>query len=150
MAEQKKGAGSWVDPYRAYNFKLIIQGETLAHFTRCTGMGVKVSALRYREGGTGQIEHRLPGPVEYGDITLQYGLTDSKVLWDWFMTAVSGTVQRRNVSIVLLDVDGAREAMRWNLIDAWPSEWRGAPLDAGGREVAIESVTLVYESLGRT
>ncbi|MCA9541848.1 MAG: phage tail protein [Myxococcales bacterium] len=149
MADEKKGGGGWVDPYRAYNFKLMIQGQTLGHFTRCSGMGAKVTAIRYRAGGTGQVVHRLPGPVEYGDITLKYGLTDSKVLWDWFMTAVAGAVERKNVSIVLLDADGAREVMRWDLVNAWPSEWQGAPLDALAREVAIESVTLVYEMLGR-
>ena len=38
-------------------------------------------------------------------------------------------------------------SLRWDLINAWPSEWRGAPLDALGREVAIESLTLVFETL---
>ncbi len=41
------------------------------------------------------------------------------------------------------------EALRWNLIDAWPSEWQGASLDASGRELAIESMTLVFEGLER-
>ena len=43
--------GVWIDPYRAYNFKLVIQGVTMGHFTECTGLGVRVQALRYQEGG---------------------------------------------------------------------------------------------------
>ena len=58
-------------------------------------------------------------------------------------------MDRRNVSILMLGTDGITEVLRWDLINAWPSEWRGAPLDALAREVAIESVTLVYESLAR-
>jgi phage tail-like protein len=140
--------GTWIDPYRAYNFKLVIQGVTEGHFVECTGIGVRVAAIRYQEGGA-SIVHRIPGPVEYGDITLRYGLTASRELWDWFMAGVQGRVDRRNVSILMLATDGVTEVTRWDLINAWPAEWRGAPLDALTREVAIESVTLVYESLQR-
>ena len=150
-AEAATGAqpGTWIDPFRAYNFKLEIQGVTEGHFTQCTGLGIKIQALQYREGGTSQVVHRLPGPVEYGDISLRYGLTNSTELWDWFMSAVQGTVERKNVSVVMMDSDGVTEVMRWNLINTWPAEWRGAPLDAMGREVAIETLTLVFETLER-
>jgi phage tail-like protein len=139
--------GARVDPYRAYNFKLEIQGVTEGHFTECRGLGAKVDAISYREGGVSQVVYRLPGRVEYADVTLCYGLTQSRDLWQWFMSAVKGKAERRNVSIVLLDTDGATEAIRWNLINAWVREWRGALLDALGREAAIESVTLVFEQL---
>ncbi len=49
--------GTRVDPYRAYNFKLEIQGVTEGHFTECSGLGVKVQAIAYREGGTSQVVH---------------------------------------------------------------------------------------------
>ena len=39
-------------------------------------------------------------------------------------------VERKNVSIVILDSQGVTEVMRWNLNDAWPAEWNGALLDA--------------------
>ena len=142
MAEQ-------VDPYRSYNFKLEIQDVTEAHFTECSGLSIKTEAIRYREGGNNQVVHRIPGPVEYGDIQLNFGLTDSTELWDWMMTAVKGRVERKNVSILMLDSEGVSEVMRWDLINAWPSEWSGAPLDAMSRNVAIESLTLVFETLER-
>ncbi len=137
------------DPFRAYNFKLDIQGVTQGHFTECTGLGIKVEAIRYREAGNNQVVRRIPGPVEYADVTLRYGITTSRELWDWFMTAVNGQVTRKNVSILLLDSDGATEVMRWELIDAWPSQWQGTPLDALSHEIAIESLTLVFETLRR-
>jgi phage tail-like protein len=137
------------DPYRSYNFKLLIEGVTEGHFTECTGLGAKVEAIRYREAGNNQVVQRIPGHVEYADVTLRYGLSDSTDLWEWFMTAVEGAVERKNVSIVMLDSEGATEVMRWNLLNAWPSEWRGALLDALRHEVAIESLTLVFESMER-
>jgi phage tail-like protein len=141
--------GAWTDPYRAYNFKLEIQGVTEGHFTECSGLGVKVDVISYREGGASQVIHRLPGQVSYADVTLRYGLTNSRQLWEWFLTSMRGKVERRNISIVLIDSDGVTEAMRWNLINAWVSEWRGAVLNASTHEVAIEAVTIVFETLER-
>ncbi len=149
--DQASGAqpGTFIDPFRAYNFKLVIQGVTEGHFTECSGLGIRVQAIKYREGGTSQVVHCIPGPVEYGDITLRYGLSVSRELWDWFTSAVQGRVDRKNVSILMLDSDGVAEVLRWDLINAWPSEWRGAPLDAMGTQVAIEDLTLVFETLQR-
>lgn len=139
----------YTSPYRSYNFKLSIQGVTEGHFTECNGLGVSVDVIRYREAGSDQQLRCLPGPVNYSDVTLRYGLTDSRELWDWLMTAVDGQVERKNISILMLDAEGVNEVMRWNLINAWPSEWRGTMLDAMSREAAIESLTLVFESVDR-
>lgn len=141
--------GAYVDPYRAYNFKLDINGVTEGHFTACSGLDVKVQPIAYREAGNNQVVHYVPGRLEYGAVTLHYGLTSSAELWEWFMTVVRGRVERRNISVILLDSDGSTEVMRWNLQNAWPCEWRGAALDARGREVAIASLTIVFSELER-
>lgn len=148
-AQPQPQAGARVDPFRAYNFKLEIGGGQQGHFTECSGLGVKIFPIKYREGGEHQIIHAIPGPVEYADITLRYGLTNSPEMWDWLKNTMQGKVERKEISIVLLDHEGANEAMRWNLGNAWISEWRGAMLSAMNREVAIESMTLVYESIER-
>lgn len=148
LSAARSGRGN-VDPYRAYNFRLEIQALTEGSFAEASGLEVRVASIRYREGGAGGTIRQVPGPVEYGDVVLRYGLTSSRQLWDWMMTVVTGNVERKNVSILMLDSDGVTEVVRWNLINAWPSEWRGAPLDALNKEVAIESLTLVFESLER-
>ena len=140
---------SEVDPYRAYNFKLRIGESEVGHFTECSGLGAKVQAIQYRESGDSQVVRQIPGHVQYADVTLRYGLTDSQELWEWFMNTVRGRVERKNVSIAILASDGVAEVMRWNLFNAWISEWRGAPLDALSHEVAIESVTIVFETMDR-
>jgi phage tail-like protein len=148
-AQAGAAPGAWVDPYRGYNFKLMIQGVAAGHFTECSGLGGRVEAIRYREAGNTAVVHRVPGRVEYADVTLRYGLTSTRELFDWFMTAVNGNPTRKNVSILILDSVGTTEVLRWDLINAWPSAWRGAPLDALNQEIAIESVTLVFETLQR-
>jgi phage tail-like protein len=141
--------GTWTDPYRSYNFKLDVGNGVEGHFTECSGLAVKVQTISYREAGLGLTVHKVPGPVEYADVTLRYGLTSSPALWEWFLKTLQGHVERRNISIAILGDDGATPVVQWNLIQAWPSAWRGAPLNAMGREIAIESVTLTFESLER-
>jgi phage tail-like protein len=149
MPEAAAAAGTYVDPYRAFNFKLEIGGITEGHFTEVSGLAARVSPISYREAGNSQVVHYVPGRVEYSEITLRYGVTQNKDLFLWFKTAVTGHVQRKNLSIVLFDADGTTEVMRWNIVQAWPIEWRGSLLDARSQDVAIESLTLVCESLDR-
>jgi phage tail-like protein len=144
-----QSAGAYVDPYRAFNFKIEIQGITEGHFTEVSGLGAKVTPISYREAGNSQVVHYVPGRVEYSAITLRYGVTRSKDLFEWFKTGIKGQLQRKNISIVLVDGDGTTEVMRWNLVNAWATEWLGSVLNAHSQEVAIESVTLVCESLDR-
>lgn len=141
--------GTVVDPYRNFNFLLQIQDVNQAAFTECSGLGARIHPIRYRESGAGQIVRALTGPLAYSEITLRYGLTTSTDLWQWLLASMRGTVQRRHVSVVALDADGTTQAMRWNIANAWPCEWRGAPFDALGREAAIEEVRLVFDQLER-
>jgi phage tail-like protein len=135
------------DPYGAYNFKVVIQDVTEAVFTHCTGFGVSIEAIEYGVGAD-PVVHRLPGRVKYSDVTLRYGITTSQEqeLWKWLQAVTNGKVQRRNVSIVVLGNDGAK-GVTFNLVNAWPAKWVGAPLDALSNEVAIEELTIVYEML---
>ncbi len=141
--------GTFVEPVRSYNFKLEIDGITAGHFTECSGLGARVDVIKYREGGQGQIVRSLPGRVEYADVILSYGVSVSRELWDWFLRSVEGQVERKNVSIIMLDSVGTSEVLRWNLLNAWPREWRGATLDALASTVAIESVCLTFDRLER-
>jgi phage tail-like protein len=151
-AKTESGAtpGLFIDPYRAYSFKLMVTGMVEAHFTRCTGLGMRVEAIAYAEGGSAKVYH-VPGRTRCEPVTLHYGLTQSHELWDWMNSISKGTapVPRKNVQILLLDADGVTEKVRWTLNNAWPCAWRGASLDALVSEVAIESVEFIYETVER-
>jgi phage tail-like protein len=138
--------GTPVDPYRAYNFKLLINNITNGHFTEVSGLEISIQRLSYREAGNDRVR-AIPGQVDYEPVTLHFGLTSSRELWDWLDAAAKGRVSRRNVSIVLLDAAGTTEVLRWNMINAWPTRWRGAHLNTLGQEIAIESLALAYEGL---
>ncbi len=139
--------GNVVDPYRAYNFKLVIQGVVQGHFTKVEGLGLKIDRILYRAGGENSTVRVIPGQVEYTPVTLKYGLTDSTEMLQWLFKAVDGKVERRNVSIAMLNDAGSVEVRRWNLLGAWPCDWFGAPLDALGKDLAIESLSIAYDRL---
>jgi phage tail-like protein len=141
--------GDYAEPYRAYHFKLEVEGIVAAHFTECHGLAVRVAPIAYRAGGEGDTVHQLPGPVEYAPVVLRYGVTGSPSLWEWMRASMRGHVVRKNVSLLYLDPDGVTELSRYNLYEAWPCEWRAAELDSLSREVAIETLALAIGSVDR-
>lgn len=138
-----------VDPYRAFNFQLLIDSVAAASFVECSGLGASVDVIAYREGGANQTIRHLPGQLHYQPMTLRYGLTKSRDLWNWFSDASAGNFTRRNISVVMFENNGATEAIRWNLFDAWISGWQAARLDAIAGEAAIETMTVVYDRVER-
>ncbi len=147
--EPSHSPGARPCPLQNYSFQLDVPGVAQVLFTECTNIEVRVAAVPFPEAGSPQAIRRGPARVEYADITLRFGLTRSGELWDWFLRAALSQVERRNVSILMLDSGGAREVVRWNLTNAWPRQWNGAPLPVRGQDATIETLTLVFESLER-
>ena len=137
------------DPYRAYNFRLEIDGITRAGFRECSGLDASQEPISYREGTDSLTTRNLPGLVKYSHITLKWGIADDTELWEWCQRGVAGRVQRKNGSIVLLD-DAGEEKIRWNFSDAWPTKWTGPSFNATGNEVAIETLEISHEGVTRT
>ena len=135
-----------VDPYKNFRFLVEIEGITQAGFSECSGFGSEVEVIEYREGGEPTSVRKLPGRVKYPNITLKWGVTDSRELYDWHRAVLQGQIQRKGCSIILLD-DSGQAKVRWNLINAWPSKWDGPAFNAKGSEVAIETLTITCEGV---
>jgi phage tail-like protein len=132
MAETAKR----IDPYGNYNFLVEIDGITRAAFRECTGFDSTIDVIEHREGGDNLTPRKLPGMTKHSNIVLKWGMTDDAELYEWHRATVRGSVQRRNGSIVLLDVRG-QERMRWNFVRAWPANWDGPDFHEDGKESAI-------------
>ena len=151
VARPASSPGRLVDPYGAYNFKLLIGNATGGHFTEVSGLGVKVERSYYREHGNNSTERPIPGRATYSPVKLRYGLTDSMEAWSWLLAAVNGDTAnlRKQVSIVMLDSTGSRDTVRWDLSNAWPCEWHGAELDAMSHWMAMETLVIVHDGIAR-
>jgi phage tail-like protein len=147
--------GERVDPFRNYNFIVEIDGIAQAGFQEVSGgLSSEIDVTEYREGGFSPAEHgstvrKLPGMTKYSNITLKWGLTDSRELYDWHRDVVKGKIERKNGSIVLLDTEG-NEAVRWNFANGWPSKWTGSDFNAKSSDVAIETLEIAHEGIERT
>jgi phage tail-like protein len=141
--------GTRVDPYRNFNFLVEIDGITQAGFSDCTGFGANTDPIEYREGGMpGNTVRKLPGQTKYPNITLKWGLTDSRELYDWYLDVTKGKIERKSGSIVLIDLEG-KEKIRWNFFEAWPTKWDSVDFSAKGTDVAIETLELAVEKVER-
>jgi len=137
-----------VDPYKNFRFLVELDGVVQAGFSECSGFGSEVEVVEYREGGDVQTVRKLTGKTTFPDISLKWGLTDSRELYDWHLAAVNGEMERKNGSIILQD-DVGEEKVRWNFFQAWPSKWTGPSLSSTGNEVAVEELTVACERVER-
>lgn len=138
--------GDRKDPYGVYNFLVEIDGITRAGFQECSGLDTSTDATKYREGTDPLTKRKLPGLVSYANITLKRGITDDMELWTWRKTVTDGRIERRNLSIVLLD-DAREEKWRWNLRNCWPVKWMAPDLNAQSGDVAIETLEIAHEGI---
>jgi phage tail-like protein len=139
--------GKRTDPYRAFNFRLEIDGLTAGSFSECSGLSSDGDAVDYREGTDIPLTVRkLVGLRKYANITLKRGYTQNAELWNWYRNIVNGVPDRRNASIILMDEQHA-DVMRWSIENAWINKIEGPSFKASGNEVAMESVEIVHESL---
>ena len=135
------------DPYLDFNFLVEIDGVTAAGFREAELPEGRIDVVAYREGSDRTSAARLlPGRVEYGPLVLRRGFAGDAQLFQWWNDVVQGTLDRRNVSVILLD-EQRQEVARWNLRRAWPSKYTAPALNALGNEVVIETLELVHEGI---
>jgi phage tail-like protein len=97
----EKKSGMRFDPAPAYLYYVELSGVLVALFTKCKGLGVTRDVETVTEGGVNNYEHKLPGRLTFGNITLEHGLTIGRGLWDWMMQGRYRCRARRiNFSII--------------------------------------------------
>ena len=141
------------DPYGAFNFMVRLgdaggEDQISGGFSDVSGLGNEVKFSEYRNGNDAQNHVRkIPNVNSTDDITLKRGLIGDLQLFTWLKTTRDGTIERRTVTITLLD-ERRSPVCRWVLQAAQPKKWVGPTLTGkGGGEVAMEELHLVAESV---
>jgi phage tail-like protein len=142
-------AGPRKDPYRSFNFVVIIDNLSIGAFSEVTGLTAHGDAVAYREGPDKfNSVRQLTGLRKYENITLKHGMI-SKELFDWYAAVAAGDpagTARRDGTIVLQD-EAHRPVLQFHFSKGWINKLEGPHLNASGNEVAIESVEIVHEGL---
>ena len=132
-------------PLVAFKFQ-VEWGGTRAGFAEVSGLDLDIAVIEYREGnsrdGTGIM---IPGRPKWANVTLKRGIiAPDNEFFQWIVTALGGAVERRDVTISLLDADH-QPAKTWKVRSAIPVGLRGPHLDATANEIAIEELILAHE-----
>jgi phage tail-like protein len=140
------------DLLTTFSFHVELDGIDIGAFKECSGVDSETEIIEYKETTKDgkMLIRKLPGAMKWADITLKKAIDSKKDLWDWRRQVEQGEIDdaRRNGSIVLYD-STAKEMARWNFFDGWPSKWKGADLNAGENNVAVEEITITHEGMER-
>lgn len=122
--------------------------DTVMRFQEVSGLDVESQPIEYRHGDSPQFSIiKMPGIKKYSDVTMKKGVFKSdNQFWEWFNQIKMNTIQRKSVTISLLD-EGGQPTMVWTLANAWPNKITGTDLKATGNEVAVETILFSHEGL---
>ncbi len=136
-----------IDPFRGFNFRVEIDGLTVAAFSEVSGLTADGDPVEYREG-TDPVNNvrKLVGLRKYANLMFKRGYVQDNTLWQWYQRIANGQPDRRNGSVVLMN-EAHQDVMRWNFENAWINKIEGPGLNATSNEVAVESMELVHEGL---
>lgn len=135
-------------PHGRFRYKVEIDGLEAGGFSEVTGYDASIDVIEYREGDMVQTPMKIPGLKKYGNITLKQGLATSRVLYDWIIAGVNGAVDRKTITITLLDEEEA-PAASWQVINAWPMKYTAPEFNATSSEIAIETLEIAHEGMTR-
>jgi len=138
------GTAEIKDPYGSFNFRVEIGGITRAAFQQVTGFDSTIEVVEHREGGENTTVRKIPGLTKYSNIVLKWGLTDDTDLYEWHRRCIEGDIERKTVTIFLLDRRG-QTVHRWQLTRAWPTKFDTPDLNAEGSDAAIMTFELAHE-----
>jgi phage tail-like protein len=139
------------DPLRNFRFRLEIDGITQAGFSEVTNGDSSTDKIAYREGNEPKHERALSGLNKFANVTLKWGITDSKELADWRQLVVDDgplSAARRHVVIRVADEANVDKAA-FEIVNAWPCKYKASDLTGTGNAVAIDTLELCHEGFKR-
>lgn len=135
-------------PHGKFRYKVEIDGLETGGFSEASGFDASIDVIEYREGDMVQTPMKVPGLKKYGNITLKQGVADSMVMYEWMIAGVEGEVERKTITITILD-ETETAAASWQVINAWPTKYTAPDFNATSSEIAIESVEIAHEGMTR-
>lgn len=144
MAGEKENA---IWPLPKFYFKVSWDGTTIG-FSEVSGLDTETQIIEYRHGDNkNHFPIKMPGIKKYGNVTLKRGVFvgDNKY-FDWFKKIQLNTIERKSVTIELLDEKGST-TMKWVLHNAWPTKITSTDLKSDGNEAGIDTLEIAYESV---
>lgn len=137
-------------PIRGFRFTANFQNLGTTSFKSVEGFSTEVESTDYREGGFGYLTKRkLPGLVNYTEITLQKGLYNNPALYNFFNDYLEGNNFTPVNAVITVYNNAGTPTASWTVINAWPSKYESTGLTADSSDIIVETLVLVHEGIKR-
>lgn len=136
-------------PFGNFYFALEIDGVEIAHFLEASGLATRAEAFEIQEGGMNGAVHTRPGRSKWENIVLKKAVHTSQELWNWrerYLRDEFGSRPTTTGSIILYANDG-EQISRWSFLSAFPVSWSGPEFNAGGSDLAVETLEISHEGI---
>jgi phage tail-like protein len=160
-AKARRFEGERRDPFRNFNFHILIGGQVVAACRKMSALDATVNTVKFRSGDNkSPVDEQMPGRVEYQPVTLEGGLTNDETFEQWANQVVfhensdgdrrNDNEFRKDVTIKVLDLDAKTVVKEYTLYRAWPSKFTAmSDLAGDGNDVIIETLELTHEGYKR-
>ena len=130
------------DPYRSFNFRVVVDGVSIGAFSEVSGLTAEGDAIDLKVANLQQTQRKLVGLHKYANITLKRGYMRDQSLWNWR----KGQSDRRKITIEVMN-KALKRLQRWHLENAWVNKIEGPSLKASTNEVPVETLEIAHEGL---
>lgn len=132
----------------AVGFLFSVDGRVSGGFSKICGIHEEVEVEEKRDGTDPLQVRKLVGMRSGGCLTLERGAMENLTdLVQWFNEVKNGTPgYRTNIQIKVMAPDGS--VVRTIVVrDCWPSSYELSDLEGKVSDIAVESLTLAFDSL---
>ena len=129
-------------PLPKFHFNVQWGGSKIA-FTEVSGLYKEMDILEHRVGSSPEFfKRKMPGLQKIGNITLKRGVfINDNEFYEWYNTVALNTVQRRDLTISLLDENHEPKVV-WKVKECFIVSLKCTDLKAEANEIAIDTVEL--------
>lgn len=133
------------DPLQKFKFRVTIPGiPGTIGFQKVSGLDMNINSVEYNESAYPYV-HKLPGLVSFSEVTMERGMFEDTSMLDQMQVVLTNDFR---VTMIINLCDRFMNIKRtWKLAEAWISKWESGDFDATSDDVAIETITVQYESL---
>ena len=136
-------------PVPVFHYHVEIDGIDAIAFSEVSGLSIEHETITYKDGlSCKEGAKHIPGMGTPIKLTMKKGIVkrDSK-LYDWINSINITTVDKKNITVSLMDETGDNPVVSWKVLDAFPTKLEAPSFNATGNEVAIESMEIMASDL---
>jgi phage tail-like protein len=147
--EDKRSLGS--EPVVGSRFLFEVDGVEIGVFNTVSGLALTVQTEELIEGGQNGFSLKLPGRMDWPNITFTHGIVQSDALFDWVnktsgqgFAANGNKLERKTGAITAIGSDGER-LRSWSLSGVFAVRWKGPDFDTSSSSSMTEELEIAHE-----